>query len=361
MIPVSIVQIDDDSIKAVQDVLKSGQLAQGPKVDEFEKAFANYIGTKYAVAVNSGTAALHTALFASGIGHGDEVITTSFSFIATANCCLFCGATPVFADIDENTFNISPSSIEKKITSKTKAIIIVHLYGQSCDMDEILKICRKHNLILIEDACQAHGAEYAGRKVGSFGVGCFSFYPTKNMITGEGGMLTTDDEEIAKKVRMFRAHGQNQKYVHDVLGYNFRMTDIAAALGLCQLKSLDIANGKRVKNAAYLSEHIGQIKGLLPPYIAPGRNHVYHQFTVRVTKDFKLSREELQQTLSEKNIGSAIHYPIPIHKQPLYKKLGYNDCLPVTEAIAREALSLPVHPYLLDEDLRTIVKALKDV
>jgi perosamine synthetase len=202
MISMAKVGIDEESIKAVVEVLKSGQIAQGPKVNEFENAFATYIGSKYAIAVNSGTAALHVALLANGIGDGDEVITTSFSFIATANCCLFCGAKPVFADIDSKTFNILPEAIERKITPKTKAIILVDLYGQPCDMDEIITICQKYNLILIEDACQAHGAKYRDRKVGSFGIGCFSFYPTKNMTTGEGGMVTTNDKEIAQKTKL---------------------------------------------------------------------------------------------------------------------------------------------------------------
>jgi dTDP-4-amino-4,6-dideoxygalactose transaminase len=352
------VQVNDESMQAVLNVLKSGQLAQGPKVEQFEKAFADYIGTNYAIAVNSGTAALHVGLLAAGIVRGDEVITTPFSFVATANCCLFCGAVPVFVDIDDETFDIAPHLIEKKITPKTKAIIIVDLYGQPCDMDEILTICKKHNLVLIEDACQAHGAEYGGRKVGSFGIGCFSFYPTKNMTTGEGGMITTDDEDIARKARMIRQHGQSQRYVNDLLGYNFRMTDIAAALGICQLKNLDIANTKRIKNAKYLSEHISQIKGLIPPYNAPNRKHVFHQYTIKVTDDYRLSRDELQQRLNDKRIGSNVYYPIPIHKQPLYKSLGYNDSLPASEEVAKKVLSLPVHPDLDGEDLKKIVEAL---
>jgi dTDP-4-amino-4,6-dideoxygalactose transaminase len=360
MISITNVKIDNESVKAVQNVLKSGQLAQGPKVEEFEKAFANYIGTKYAVALNSGTAALHLALMASGIGQGDEVITTPFSFIATANCCLYCGAVPVFVDIDGKTFNIAPHLIEKRITRKTKAVIVVHLYGQPCDMNEITAICQKHNLTLIEDACQAHGAEYDGHKVGSFGIGCFSFYPTKNMTTGEGGIITTNNEEIAQKARMMRQHGQSQRYVHDILGYNFRMTDIAAAIGICQLKNLDIANEKRRKNARYLSKNIGRIKGLIPPYVAANRKHVFHQFTIRVTNDFRLSRDELQQRLSEQKVGTAVHYPIPIHKQPVYKNLGYNTHLRIAETAADSVLSLPVHPSLGSADLETIVEALKD-
>src|SRR4030042_19967 len=204
MIPIVSVSIDDYVQEAVTRVLKSGQIAEGPVGKEFENLYAEFIGTQYAVAVNSGTAALHVALLASGITPGDEVITTPFSFIASANCCLYCGAIPVFADIDIRTFNISPEAIKKKITSKTKAVMVVHLYGQPCDMDEIMDICRKHGLILIEDACQAHGAEYTGHKAGSFGIGCFSFYATKNMLTGEGGMITTNNETIAEKAAAIR-------------------------------------------------------------------------------------------------------------------------------------------------------------
>ena len=359
MISISNVNIDNETAKAVEDVLKSGQLAQGPKVEEFEKAFASYIGTKYAVAVNSGTAALHLALMASGIGPGNEVLTTPFSFIATANCCLYCGAVPVFVDIDEKTFNIAPHLIEKRITRKTKAVIVVHLYGQPCDMNEIVAMCQKHNLILIEDACQAHGAEHAGHKVGSFGIGCFSFYPTKNMTTGEGGIITTNSEGVAQKARMMRQHGQSRRYVHDILGYNFRMTDIAAAIGICQLKNLDVANEKRINNARLLYEHIGRIKGLIPPYVAPDRKHVFHQFTIKVTKGFPLSRDALQQRLTEQQIGTGVHYPIPIHKQPVYLNLGYNDNLPIAEEVAHQVLSLPVHTGLSNQQLETIVEALK--
>jgi perosamine synthetase len=361
VINVSAPILKNEEIEAVIKVLKSGKLAQGPKVEEFEKAFASYIGTRYAVAVNSGTAALHVALLAAGIGEGDEVITTPFSFIATANCCLFCKAIPVFVDIDDKTFNILPRLIETKINSKTRAIIVVHLYGQPCDMAEIMQICKKHNLALIEDACQAHGAEYAGKKVGSFGIGCFSFYATKNMITGEGGMITTDDEEIAQKARAIRHHGQSERYMHNMLGYNFRMTDIAAAIGISQLHKLDGLNSQRIQNAMYLSEYVREIPGLTPPYTAPNRNHVFHQYTIRVEKEFKLSRDELQQKLSEQNVGSNVYYPIPIHKQPLYKNLGYNSVFRRAEEASEIVLSLPVHPHLSEEDLKTIAGALKNV
>jgi dTDP-4-amino-4,6-dideoxygalactose transaminase len=358
MISMAKLQIDEASIKAILEVINSGQIAQGPKVEEFEKEFASYIGTRYAVAVNSGTAALHIALMAAGIGPGDEVITTPFSFIATANCCQFVGARPVFADIDAKTFNISPDEIVKKINSRTKALIVVDLYGQACDMDALVSICRKHNLVLVEDACQAHGAKYGGRKVGSFGIGCFSFYPTKNMTTGEGGMITTDDEEIAVKSRLARQHGQPQRYVHTTLGYNFRLTDIAAALGICQLKNLDAANSQRARNAAYLTEHINPIKGLTAPFIAENRNHVFHQFTIKVTPQYKYARETLQKKLMDQGVGTIIYYPTPIHLQPYYKQLGYQDKLPVSEAMAQQVLSLPVHPLVGEEGLKTIAEAL---
>ncbi len=328
---------------------------------KIEKGFAAYIGTKYAIAMNSGTAALHAALMAADIGIGDEVITTSFSFIATANCCLFVGAKPVFADIDEKTFNIDPVSIEKKITPKTKALIIVDLYGQACDMDKIIAICKKHNLILVEDACQAHGAEFKGKRVGSYGIGCFSFYPTKNMTTGEGGMITTDDSEISRKAKLARQHGQSQRYVHDVLGYNFRITDIGSVLGICQLQKLDSFNAKRIANAAYLTKHINKIKGLIPPYIGAVWNHVFHQYTIRVTKDYKYSREELQKKLLDKGVSTIIYYPTPIHKQPWFKSLGYTDNLPITDALTKEVLSLPVHPGVTEADLKVIVEALEGV
>jgi dTDP-4-amino-4,6-dideoxygalactose transaminase len=361
MIQMAGVKIDEESIQAIVDVLKSGQIAQGPKVEEFEKAFAAYIGVKYAVAVNSGTAALHAALMAAGIGAGDEVITTSFSFIATANCCLFVGAKPVFADIDERTFNITADSIKKQITSRTKAVIIVDLYGQACDMDEITDICQKHNLVLIEDACQAHGAEYNKRKVGSYGIGCFSFYPTKNMTTGEGGMITTNDEEIMRKAKLARQHGQSQRYIHDALGYNFRMTDIAAALGICQLKKLDSVNAQRIKNAAFLSENISALKGLIPPFTGPKRNHVFHQYTIKILPQFKYSREELQKKLFEKGVNTIVYYPIPIHQQNFYKAQGFNVVLPVTEILSKQVLSLPVHPGVTGADLKIIVDALKEI
>jgi perosamine synthetase len=361
MIPIAKPIMGEDEINAVTAVLRSGIIAQGKKVEEFEGAFAGFVGTKYAVAVNSGTAALHIALLAHGIGEGDEVITSPFTFIATANSIFFTGAKPVFADIEEDSFNIAPDNIAEKITSRTKAIMPVHLYGQPCDMKKIMRIAQESGLIVIEDACQAHGAEYEGKKAGSFGTGCFSFYPTKNMTTGEGGMITTNDEDLAQKARMIRSHGQRQRYFHEILGYNYRMTDIAAAIGLCQLEKLEEFNNKRIENAGFLTERLTGVKGLTPPKARPHVKHVFHQYTVRITKDFAMSRDELRKRLLDKGVATEVYYPLPIHKQPLYQSLGYNDQLPNSEKAAREVLSLPVHPSVTKEDLENVVRAIQDI
>jgi dTDP-4-amino-4,6-dideoxygalactose transaminase len=361
MINISTPVLAREEIEAVERVLQSGRLAQGPKVEEFEALFASYIGTKYAIATSNGTTALHAALLAAGIGDGDEVITTPFSFVASGNAILFCGAKPVFVDIDRDTFSLDPRLIPAKITSKTKAILPVHLYGHPCHMGEILRICREHNLVLIEDACQAHGAEYRGKKVGSFGIGCFSFYATKNMTTGEGGMITTDDSHIAERARLIGRHGQKERYFHEILGYNYRMTDIAAAIGVCQLKKLDEFNRQRIEHARFFTQKLRQVHGLIIPFVAPHVKHVFHQYTIRVTNDFGMSRDELKQRLKAKGIMSEVYYPLPIHKQPPYKGLGYDATLPNSEEASAEVLSLPVHPSLTEEELDYIVESIKNI
>lgn len=359
MIPIAKPIIGEEEIHAVTDVLKSGVIAEGQKVKDFETAFADYIGTDHAVAVNSGTAALHVALLSHDIGKGDEVITTPFSFIATANSVLFTGANPVFADIKEDTFNIDPESIANKITSKTKAIIPVHLYGQSADMKPIMEIAEENDLIVLEDACQAHGAAYDGKKVGSFGTGTFSFYPTKNMTTGEGGIITTNDKKVAERARMIRSHGSKQRYFHEMLGFNLRMTDIAAALGIEQLKKLDGFNDARMDNAGYLTSRLDNIKGIRLPYVDDRCKHVFHQYTVRLGK--RGSRDKIASLLNSKGIGTGIYYPLPIHKQPVYKELGFKDSLPVSEKAALEVLSLPIHPSITKSDLDVITDILEEI
>jgi dTDP-4-amino-4,6-dideoxygalactose transaminase len=364
MIPIAKPMIGSVEIDSVVEVMSSGGLAQGPRVQAFEEQFAGYIGVSHAVATSSGTAALHVALLAHGIGAGDEVVTTPFSFIATANAVLFTGARPVFADIGDD-YNIDPENIMQAITPKTKAVLPVHLYGCPAEMKAIAEIADDHNLAIIEDACQAHGATCGGdcRKTGSFGTGVFSFYPTKNMTTGEGGMITTDDPLIAKQARMLRDHGSSRRYVHEILGYNLRMTDMGAAIGLVQLKKLDQFNSTRKRNAEHLTGKLKGIQGLTTPNNTPG--HVFHQYTVRVagvdgSQGGDCRRDDLVTYLGEKGIGTGVYYPIPIHKQPLYRKLGFDDSLPVAERFAREVLSLPVHPAVSEADLDYIIETMKE-
>lgn len=363
MIPIAKPLIGDEEINAVVEVLKSGMLAHGKEVEAFEKEFAEYLGVKHGIAVSNGTAALDVALKALKIGPGDEVITTPFTFIASANSILFQGARPLFADIDPKTYNLDPNDVLEKISDKTKAIIVVHLYGQPADMKAFKEIAEDHGLYLIEDCAQAHGAEFEGQKVGTFGdIAAFSFYPTKNMTTGEGGMVVTNNDELARRADLIRNHGQAEKYLHVELGYNLRMTNIAAAIGRAQLKKLEEWNEKRIKNAKLLSDGISKIDGLTPPYVDERVKHVFHQYVIRVEDDFPLSREELMAKLREKGIGTAIHYPIPVHQQPLYQKLGYpNDICPNAIEASKRVLSLPVHPAVSREDIDYIIETLKEI
>ena len=355
MIPIAKPEISDEEIREVEKVLRSGYLVSGKKVKEFEKNFAHYIGVKHAIATSTGTSALHTALLSLGIGKGDEVITTPFSFISSSNCILFVGAKPVFVDIDERTFNIDSNKIEEKITERTKAVLPVHLFGQPCEIKKISEICDDHGLFLIEDSCQAHGAEYEGKKVGSFGdVSCFSFYATKNMPIGEGGMITTNDEEIAEKARIIVNQGQKKKYNHAELGFNYRMMELQAVIGLGQLKKLDERNEKRIKNAAFLTKNLLRINYIKTPFISPNVKHIFHQYTIRCRE-----RDKLQTHLLNEGIQTMIYYPISIHKQPLYQKLGFNIRLEKSEKAAREVFSVPVYSSLSKKDLEKIVKSIK--
>lgn len=359
MIPIAKPLIGEEEIEGVVHAMRSGTIAEGPRVKEFEEAFARYIGVGHAVAVNSGTAALLVSLLAKGIGSGDEVITTPFTFIATANAVLFAGARPVFVDIDPVTYNIDPQDIRRKITGKTKAIIPVDLYGHMARMDEIMDIAGKHGLAVIEDACQAHGASLNGKMAGSFDIGCFSFYPTKNMTTGEGGMITTDDPELADRARMLRAHGSKVRYYHDTFGFNFRMMDINASIGLSQLKKIDQYNGLRIANAKHLSGLLSDVKGIVGPTVESGYKHVFHQYTVRVTKDSGMSRDDVAKRLTDAGIGTGVYYPVPIHLQKYYKDLGYAEAHPVAEEAAKEVISLPVHPSVTPEEIEYIAETLR--
>jgi perosamine synthetase len=355
MINIAKPQIGRDEKEAVMEVLKSGIIAQGPRVKAFEEAFAQLCGVKHAIATTSGTTALHTALLAHKIGAGDEVITSAFTFIASANSILFTGARPVFVDIEANTFNLDPNQIEAAITPRTRAIMPVHLFGLACNMDAIMEIAARHNLVVIEDACQSHGAAFNGRKTGSFGTGAFSFYPTKNMTSGEGGMLTTNDDAIAESCQVIRNHGMRRRYYHDELGYNYRMSDLHAAIGLVQVGKLNKFNQQRQQNASFLNANL---KGVKTPFVPEGYEHVYHQYTIRVAAD---RRDALIEFLKEREVGSMVYYPVPIHKQSFYiEELGYDVSLPETEKAAAEVISLPIHPALTTANLQTIVAAVNE-
>jgi perosamine synthetase len=348
-IPISRPGLDDAEKAAVMEVLESGMLVQGAKVAALEERFCRLVGVKHAVAVSSGTAGLHLALLAHGIGSGDEVITSSFTFIASANSVLYAGARPVFADVDPATFNLDPSCVEAAITGRTKAIMPVHLYGQTCDMEPLLDIARHHGLLIVEDAAQAVGATYRGRPAGSFGTGVFSLYATKNVMSAEGGIVTTDDDTVDEMLRLLRNHGMAERYHHRMLGYNFRMTDLHAAIGLSQMDKLERFTGLRRRNAEYLSSHV---RGVLTPAVADGRGHVWHQYTVRFEHG---SRDAAVQKLNAAGIGTGIFYPIPAHQQPYMRQAAGEFHLPNTERLAAEVLSLPVHPSLMQEDLDRIV------
>ena len=358
LIPIAAPQIGDEERRAVLELLNSGQLAQGPVVEAFEEEFARWIGVRNAVAVASGTAALHLLLLAHGLRAGDEVITSPFTFVSSANAALFVGARPVFVDIEAETYCLDPAKVEAAITPRTRAILPVDLYGHPAAIAELKEIAERHSLVLIEDAAQAHGAEIDGIKTGAFGVSAaFSFYPTKNITTGEGGMVTTPHDEIARKVRSLRQHGAVDRYMHDVLGYNFRLTDLAAAIGRAQLAKLDRFNETRRRNAAVLTSGLAGLAGVTLPHERQGYRHVYHQYTVRIERN----RDQVRRRLRERGVDTAVHYPLPVHRQPLYLDLGYGTTsLTVAESMAEVVLSLPVHPALAAGDLERVINAMRE-
>ncbi len=364
MISISKPLLGQEEIDAVVEVLKSGQLAQGPKTAELEQKFAAYCNTKYAVAFNSGTAALHAGLFAAGIESGDDVITTPFTFVGRANSSLMQNANVVFADISEDDFNLSPASVESKITSKTKAILPVDLYGQIHEYQKMSELAARHGLVILEDACQSIGAEQEGRKAGECGdMAAFSLYVTKNIMCGEGGMLTTNREDFAEACRRFRHHGQSPllRYEYHELGFNYRMTDINAAIGIEQLRKVDQFNSKRIENASLLYIGLEGLKGLILPQVKKGNKHVYHQFTIRITDEAKVSRDQLQALLKEKGIISGVYYPKPLHLHPHFAKMGYRPGdFPMAEKLSRQVLSLPVHPALSREDIERICHEIRN-
>lgn len=363
IINISKPQIGKEEIRSVIRVMRSGMLSQGPVTAELENKFAKYCGTKYAVAFNSGTAAIHAGLYALGIRPGDEVITSPFTFVASANPIIMLGGKVVFADISEEDFNLDPVEVEKKITKRTKAVLPIDLYGQIYDWRSISRIARKNKLKILEDACQAHGAKYGEKKAGTFGdAGAFSLYATKNMMSGEGGVITTDSLDIAEKCKLLRHHGQSEKtrYEYFDVGYNYRITDLCAAIALEQLKKIEKFNGKRIINAGILSDGLKGIKGLLLPKVKKNNKHVFHQFTIRITDDFGISRDELLNRLKKSGVICGVYYPKPLHLHPHFAKMGYKEGdFPIAEKISRQVISLPVHPGLTKGDLRLVIKIIK--
>ena len=349
-----------DDVDSVTKCLREQRLSQGKYVEDFEKDFAEYVGTKHAIATSSGTTALHTALAAMNIKEGDEVVVPSFSFIATANCVLYQKAKPVFVDVDSQTFNIDPEKIESRITERTKAIIPVHYGGQPCDMDTINKIARDQGLMVLEDSAEAHGSKYRSKMVGALGdAACFSFYPNKSITTGEGGIVTTDNDEIARKARLVRSHGQDSRYHHVMLGYNYRMTDIQASLGISQLRRLNSVIEMKRKLAAYYDDQITRhCKDVSVPFVKNDRTHTYMFYSVCFPS--QKSRDRAQLMLEKSGIETRIAFP-PIHLQPLYHELfGFAaGCLPITEDIATRILSLPIYPVMKKTEQDYVVSILK--
>lgn len=354
-IPIARPLITEDEKRRVMDVLDSGRLVAGAQVKEFEHSFAAYLGARAAVATSSGTTALQVALEALGIGRGDAVVTTPFTFVATSNAILHAGARPVFVDADPRTYNLDPQAVEDAMKrEKARAILCVHLYGLPADLGRLGEIARRYGALLIEDCAQAHGAQYDGRKVGTLGdAAIFSFYPSKNMTTGEGGMIIAPDEAIERAARLLVNVGQDGtgEYVYEVIGYNYRMTDMAAALGLGQLEHLDEHNQRRRAHAARLTQGLRRVSWMMTPVEPPRTFHAYNQYTVRVPEH----RDRFVRYLNSAGIGSRVYYPHLVPHSPAYRRLGFGGDFPVAETLAKEVVSLPVHPALTEEDLTRII------
>jgi len=344
--------------RAIREVIESSAFAGGPFVERFEEEFASFCGSSYAIGVGNGTDALWLALLALGIGEGDEVITVPNTFIATAEAITYCKARPVFVDVDPDTFTMNPAELEKSLTKKTKAIIPVHLFGQPADMDSILEFARANGLFVVEDAAQAHGAQYKGQKAGTMGdAGCFSFYPGKNLgAFGEAGAVVTNDPELRKQIQVLRDHGQSRKYYHSTMGWNCRMDGIQAAILSIKLSHLDKANSLRRKHALEYNQAFAGIDEVLTPFEAKYARHVYHVYAVRVQE-----RDAVLRHLQEKGVGCAVHYPVPVHLQEAGRNLGYTKgAFPIAEKLADEFLSLPMFPELTEEQIEYVGRCVSE-
>ncbi|MBL7118719.1 DegT/DnrJ/EryC1/StrS family aminotransferase [Candidatus Bathyarchaeota archaeon] len=378
-VPLARPKIDLRVLERIEEILESGQLVQGTMVKEFEKRFSEFNGVRASIAVNSGTAALQVALAALGLKPGEEVITTPFTFIATSNSVISLGGIPIFVDVNPKTYNLDPEKLEVAITNKTRGIIPVHLFGLPCEMDRIMEIARKHDLFVLEDAAQAIGAKYREKMVGRFGnAATYSFYATKNITTGEGGMIVTNDPEVEERARQIRDQGQDGKYNHVLLGFNSRMTEITAAIGLDQLESIEELNSRRRNNADFLNAILAGIPGFSRPYVPDDVEHVYHLYAAKMdATTLRCDREKALRILNGEGIGARPVYPLPIYKQPLYRSLceadrnpfgpvvdfpSYVDVrCPLTEELVETLLLLPVHPGLSDDDLDAIRLALRKI
>ena len=355
MIPIARPDVGDEEIEAVTAVLRGGMLAQGRRVAELEDAWADRVGVRHAVAVSNGTVALMAILAGLGIGPGDEVITVAHTFAATANAILSTGATPVFVDIEPDTYLIDAARVEAAVTPRTRVVIPVHLYGLVADMDMIVAIADRHGLAVVEDACQAHLATFRGRAAGSFGHGAFSLYATKNMTTAEGGFITSDDDRLADWLRLYRNQGMRARYQFEMLGYNFRLTDVAAAMGLVQLAKLDRNTARRQEIASAYDEAFADLP-VETPVTPADRTHVFHQYTLAVGD----GRDAIIAALRERGVGADVYYPIPVHRQAYIQERGLHADLPITDLAAATTLALPIFPGLTEDEQATVIDAVRD-
>lgn len=363
MIRVTEVRLDEAVEPLVLDVLRSGRLAQGPMVARFEQAFGRISGTRHAVAVNNGTTALVAALQSVGVGPGDEVVTSPFTFVATINAALECGARVRFADIRPDDYTLDPAAVAEVMSPATRVVMPVHLYGHPADMVAFDELTARTGVALVEDAAQAHGASVEGRPVGSFGVGCFSFYATKNLTTGEGGMVTTDDDAVGDRLALLRNQGMRERYVYEIAGHNYRMTELQAAVGLGEIAQLERRTERRRSNAAVLNEMLSDIDGLRTPVEQPGCRHVYHQYTVRIGEDARCGRDAFVAALAAEGIEAGVYYPRAVYDYDSYRDNPAVEARPFPEAerAARQVASLPVHPWLSDDDLDRIGAVVRKV